>query len=578
MMHPLRGIVRRLLALAALVLSCTTPLAAQRTLEIRDFAAELLVRQNGSLRVKESITVDFRGEWNGIYRLVPLENRTRQGFGYTLQLRVTGVHDDAGRELRHELARKGGDLEIKVWVPGARDATRTVVLEYTVANAIRFSDQHDELYWNVTGDRWAYPIRAASADVYLPAEVSGIRTNVFTGAYGSVQQDADVEQVGTLARFRTRSGLGIYEGLTVAVAWNPGVVQRPTALGRLLGFLRSNLLLLAPLLALLVMLQLWRRYGRDPQLGAIAPQYEPPREMSPAEAGTLIDLRVDMRDVSATLVDLAVRGFVRVEESQDEHLFGLVKTRDYDFVLLRPRGEFGTLKEHERDLLESLFESDERVSLSSLQNRFYKKLPGITDSLKRSLVAGGYYVHNPNAVRALFALAGAIVGAAVYALGAWSAARYGTSPVTGPAAAVLTAIVVAVIGWQMPARTVRGTQTLRHLLGFEEFLERVEGDRFERVVDRPELFEKYLPFAMAFGVEKRWAAAFEGICSTPPDWYRSRHGGPFRTSLFVADVGRLSTATASTMRSAPRSSSGSSGFGGGGFSGGGFGGGGGGGF
>jgi uncharacterized membrane protein len=138
--------------------------------------------------------------------------------------------------------------------------------------------------------------------------------------------------------------------------------------------------------------------------------------------------------------------------------------------------------------------------------------------------------------------------------------------------------VVAIVGWFMPARTPRGTSALRDVLGFEEFLNRVESERFERVVDRPELFEAYLPYAMAFGVEKRWAKAFEGICDTPPDWYHGRRGGPFQTSLFVADMGRLSSAAGSTMQSAPRSSSGSSGFGGGGFSGGGFGGGGGGGF
>lgn len=573
-----RALARAALVLALGLAAAGSPAAAQRTLDIRQFDADLLVRRDGTLDVKETITVHFQGEWNGLYREIPVHARTPRGFDYRLDLRVTGVHDDGGAALRHDVERGGGNLRIKVWVPGARDAVRTVVLEYRVHNAIRFFEEHDELYWNVTGDDWGYPIRAASADVHLPAEVAGLRSNVFTGPYGSERQDASTEEVGNLVRFRTRGELGIREGLTVVVAWNPGVVERPSSLDRAGGFLRSNLLLLVPVLALGLMYRLWRRYGRDPELGAIAPHYEPPAQLTPAEAGTLIDLRVDMRDLSATLVDLAVRGYLRIEETERTQLFGLVRDRDYEFVLLRPRPEFGALKEHERDLLEALFEARDTVALSSLQNRFYRKLPGITDSLKRSLVADGYYVHNPTTVRALYLGAAAAAGVLVVLLGGWLASRYPVSPFTIAAAAILTTLAVGLIGWQMPARTARGARTLRHLLGFEEFLERVESERFARVIDTPELFEKYLPYAMAFGVEKRWAAAFEGLLTAPPDWYRSAHGGRFQTAMFASDLGRLSAATGSTLSSAPRSaSSGSSGMSGG-FSGGGFGGGGGGGF
>jgi len=573
-----RSVRRALLPglLAAAALPGVVP-AQERTLEIRNFRSEILVRRDGALSVKETITVEFHGEWNGIFRTIPVTYDNAQGLNYDLRVRVTGVHDEAGNELRHEQERQRGDLEIRAWVPGARDAVRTVVFEYQVANALRFFAEHDELYWNVTGDRWAYPIAQASAEVYLPPEIAGVRTNAFTGAYGSVRQDAAMEQVGNVVRFRTRNQLGLHEGLTIVVGWNPGVVERPSTLSRFFDLIFSNLLLLLPLLALAGMIALWRRYGRDPELGPIAPQYEPPAGMTPAEAGTLIDLSCDMRDITATLVHLAVRGYLRIEESDQEHLFGLFKSRDYTFVHLTGVADHD-LKEHERDLLNALFEDGPTVELSSLQNRFYKKLPGVMDSLKASLVADGYYVRSPNTVRGLYALAAVAVGFGVYLLGMMLAAHRGTSPVTAVLAGVLTGLVIIAVGWFMPARTVRGTRVLRSVLGFEEFLERVESERFERVIDRPQLFEAYLPFAMAFGVEKRWAKAFEGIAQTPPDWYRGRRGGPFQTSLFVADMGRLNSAAGSTMRSSPRSSSSSSGFGGGGFSGGGFGGGGGGGF
>ncbi|HSJ15319.1 MAG TPA: DUF2207 domain-containing protein [Longimicrobiales bacterium] len=566
------------LLLAVLLAGGAGPLAAQgRSLDIRDFSASMTVRRNGTMIVREQITVHFDGEWNGIYRTIPLEYRTEHGLNYTLRVRIRGARDDAGATLRHELDRERGNLQVKIWVPNARDAVRTVTLEYEVRNGLRFFEQHDELYWNVTGTEWSYPIRAASAEVYLPPEVTGIRTTAYTGAYGAAESEAATEQVGNMVRFRTTRELGLREGLTIVVGWDPGVVARPSGFARAAGFVTSNLLLLAPLLVGFGMHALWRRHGRDPELGSIAARYEPPEGLTPAEVGTLLDLRVDMRDITATLVDLAVRGYVRIEETDRAQLFGLISSRDYVFVRLMPESACVDLKEHERDLLDALFTGGSSVQLSELENRFYKRLPGVKDSLTAALVRDGYYVHNPHTVRALFLGAAVLVAVVIVMFGGWLAARHGTAPATGIIAGVLSGLVVAIVGWFMPARTARGTQVLREIRGFEEFVERVELDRMTRLVDRPELFEKYLPFAMAFGLEKRWARAFDGIFTEPPTWYHSRHAGPFRTGMFISDLGRMSQATSSTLRSAPRSSSGSSGFGGG-SSGGGFGGGGGGGF
>ena len=156
----------------------------------------------------------------------------------------------------------------------------------------------------------------------------------------------------------------------------------------------------------------------------------------------------------------------------------------------------------------------------------------------------------------------------------------GASPVTIFVAGALSAAVVFAFGWVMPARTAAGAQALEGVLGFEEFLARVESDRIARVEKTPEMFEKFLPFAMALGVEHQWARAFEGICQKPPDWYRGASVSDFRPGLFADRLGGMSRSAAAVMASTPRSAGGS-GFGGGsggGFSGGGFGGGGGGGF
>jgi hypothetical protein len=576
-MRAARRLAAGLLALAV-VLGTAAPAAAQRTLVIQRFEAEVVVSEDGAIVVEETIVPRFTGSWNGIFRTIPVQYRTPQGLNYTLRLDVEAVTDGEGRELRYESSRERHYRKLKIWVPGAVDATRTVKIRYRVSNGLRFFEEHDELYWNVTGDEWEVPIEAASAHVRLPAGVSGVRATAFRGVHGSTDQAA-VSIEPAAVGVRTTRGLGFKEGLTVVVGWNPGVVRRPTAAERVAAEVYSNLPLAIPPLVFLGMWQLWRTRGRDPDLRPVAAQYEPPDHLSPAEIGTVVDGKPDMRDITATIVDLAVRGYVHITESEDERFFGLFSNKDYTFTMKQPREAWSTLKSHERDLLRGLFGAgQDEVSLSDLKNKFYKHLPGLRNDLYGMLVRGGYYAGRPDRVRLLYVLLGVFVGLLIAVGGASVMAAFGMQPAAGVVAGVLSGLIVVAFGWFMPARTVRGTRELEKVLGFQEFLSRVEGDRLERVVKTPEMFEKFLPYAMALGVEENWAKAFEGLSSQPPQWY-SGSGGvhTFRPATFTRNLGAMSTAAASTMSSAPRSSGGS-GFSGGGSSGGGFGGGGGGGF
>jgi uncharacterized membrane protein len=220
---------------------------------------------------------------------------------------------------------------------------------------------------------------------------------------------------------------------------------------------------------------------------------------------------------------------------------------------------------------------DDRVLLSDLKNEFYKHLPAIKTHLSRTLVDGGYYIRRPDMVRIIWAVVAIAAAVGVILTGGLLADRLGISGAAAFIAGAGTFIVVVAFGWFMPRRTASGARMHTWLRGFEEFLGRVEKDRLERLVDSPALFEKMLPYAMAFGVETNWARAFEGLATQPPSWYHTADGRAFRPNLFVADLGRMTTVASTAMSSAPRSSSGSSGFSGG-SSGGGFGGGGGGGF
>jgi len=562
----------------------------EREWRVASFHSDIEVFRSGDIVVAETIRPSFRGSFNGIYRTIPVEYETDRGFRYKLMLDVESVEDENGQALRYEKDRQGRDLQLKIWVPGAVDATRTVVIRYRVTNGLRFfdaeddlSEGYDELYWNVTGTEWPVPIDRASATVSLPVDATDIRAHAFTGAYGSRTQDATVRTEGTRISFET-DGLGFREGLTIGIAWAAGVVERPSATDRIFALFRANWPLFLPFLAFFLMYRQWSARGRDPEIGSIKPQYEPPSSLTPAEVGVIVDNSPDMRDITATLVDLAVRGYLRIEETEDEKLFGLISSKDYSFVKTRPGDEWRDLQSHERGLLRAVFGSRDQVDLSGLKNKFYKDLPDLKSELRDALVSHGIYSSRPDVVAGKWVALGVVVGIGIAGLGLTvGQAVFRLAPPAVLLAALGSAAVVIGFGVVMPARTREGVEILRHIKGFEEFLERVETDRFKRMIQGPEQFEKFLPYAMALGVESQWAAAFADMYTEPPNWYRGSDFRTFNTRSFVSSLGRMSTQTQSVMQSAPRSSSGSSSFGGGfggggGFSGGGFGGGGGGAF
>ena len=571
-------------ALAALLLlAATGGRAAARSLAIERFDAEVVVARDATIEVTETVRARFTGAWNGLYRTIPVAYRTPQGYGYRLFLEPLAVTDGAGRPLRWQANSERHYRKFKIWIPNAQDAARTVVFRYRVANALRFFTDHDELYWNVTGDEWDVPIEAASARVRLPAGATDLRSLTFTGSYGSRAQDADVRTLSDGVDIDMRRPLAFHEGLTAVVGWSKGAVEEPGVLARALLFLRANWLFTLPLAVFALMLRLWYTRGRDPRLRPIVPRYEPPDGLSPAETGTLVDNRADLRDITATLVDLAVRGFLVIEERDREGLLGLWSSKD--FTLRRQKEQPGDLKPHERAVLHGIFLGrGDAVDLSDLKNEFYRELPGIRDRIFDALVGRGYYARRPDQVRTTCWVVAAIVGVTSFLAAALAGNAavdlLGASPVTIFVAGALSAAVVFAFGWVMPARTAAGAQALEGVLGFEEFLARVESDRIARVEKTPEMFEKFLPFAMALGVEHQWARTFEGICQKPPDWYRGASVSDFRPGLFADRLGGMSRSAAAVMASTPRSAGGSGfgGGGGGGFSGGGFGGGGGGGF
>ena len=558
--------------------------AQARTLTIQNFNEHVEIAANGTIDVTESIDFRFDGAWNGVLRNIPVDYTTPQGFDYSLTLTPLSITDDSGNALKYEQSTQGRYEQFKIYVPNAVDTTHTVVIHYQVLGAISFFDDHDELYWNVTGDEWNNTIESASAHIELPANVTGLHAIAYTGAFGSRAQDATVQVNGNQVDIQTNRALPFEQGLTAVIGFDKGIVLPPSAGTKIWMFLRNNWPLFLPFFAFAGMAFLWWTRGRDPRRNPITVQYEPPDKLTPGECGALVDEEVAMRDITATLVDLAVKGYMTIEQQQRDGLLGFTHHNEYIFHLKKPPAEWASLSTHEQLMLAGVFDSGAStdVTLSSLQNQFYRDLPGIKSAISGALVSDGYYAHSPESVRAGYIGAGVIIGVLIVVGNGALSALMNTANIAWIVAGIAVGVIICAFGWFMPAHTVQGTRTLEKVLGFEDFLGRVEGDRIERMEKTPELFEKYLPYAMALRVDKKWVQAFSNIAMQPPSWYQGYYGSGFAPYLLVNDLNMMSMQASTTMMSAPRSSSsgglGGSGFGGGGGSGGGFGGGGGGGF
>jgi len=556
--------------------------AQGRDIRIRDYGALLTVNTDGTVDVVEELTIHFTGEWHGLNRDLLLRHQTGQGRQVKLDVEDGPITDAAGHplEVEHQTADAGWTRRYHIYIPGAVNTDRTIVIRYRLKNAIRFfykSDkvgELDELYWNVTGNKWSMFIDSVHARVVLPNDVRPTQVSVYTGPEGSVASDATIERDANEVGFSTRHPLYPYNGITIAVGWPAGhIAGRSSQAHEQLMEILSWSPLLIPLLVFWFAYRRWDKYGRDPVEGSYVVRYEPPADTSPAELGALVDNSADVRDVTATLVDLAVRGYIHISQLTEFHLFGLTKSTDYCFEIIKNRSQWTSLKSHELSYLDALSQcaptDANKVKMSELRNRFYRFMPEITNAIYDELVQSGYYVERPDTARGK---AWGIAVLVTFVLGGVTVLSFkrGISLFT-PASLVLASgisfVILAVFAQLMPARTAEGGRAREAGLGFKEFLSRVEEDRYRRMITSPELFEKYLPYALAFEVEEKWASAFKDMYREPPTWYTGT--GQFDAVSFGHSISAMSNAAASSMSSSP------SGSGGGGSSGGGSGGGGG---
>jgi uncharacterized membrane protein YgcG len=421
----------------------------------------------------------------------------------------------------------------------------------------------------VTGNGWDLDIGESSFTLEGPSAYAADREKVrcFTGPFGSIEEACSMTASGARVDIRSNRPLGAYEGLTVAIRFPPGVIIEPTALDTFLMFAADNGILGLPILALIVMYVLWHRRGRDPKgRGTVIPHYEPVRGLAPMEMQALRDQSIHHRATTATIIDLARRGYLKINFMENKGVFG--SSQNYGFDKTREADE--SLSPFEREIFSGLFAGGDMVDLPELKGTFHTSVASAHDKVFASLEKKRLFGHSPKSVRTVYTTIGIVLGAFMI----WTGAFFGAVAVFS---IVLSALIIVAFGWHMPRKTHEGALALEEVEGFIWFLRVTEKDRlkFHNAPSlKPETFHAYLPYAIAFGVEEEWAAQFRDLSVPPPDYaagYGSWNAMHFANSMHAMDAKAATSAYA-----APSSAgSGGSGFSGGG-SGGGFGGGGGG--
>jgi len=565
----------RLVAVLAIVVVNASPASADSGWVIDSFHADITIAPDGSLSILEAIDVDFGGlQKHGILRDIPTRYRYDDTHDRIYALSVGRVTDGSGAPLVVQVTKGQDRTEIKIGDPARTVSGRqSYRIRYTVSGALNAFADHDELYWNVNGASWGVPAEAVSASVIPLSPVTLKNVACFEGPTGSTEPCRSSTD-GPRAAFVATRPFSPDEQLTIVAALATGVAAAPMLVDRPRGFLEyfSTSPVAVGLAAVVLVAGLfgvwwtWWTRGRDrgPARGAIVPEYEPPDKLRPAQLGVIVDEVADPRDLVATIVDLAVRGYLTITEHAKRGLFGHT---DWTLDKKKPGDD---LLPYERRLYDGLFKDGDSVLLSSLKGTFALTLKGAEAQLYKDAMARGWFVADPSRVRRAYAGFGCVTAAVglglVFVLGQLG---FGLAAL----ALVPAGIALLVMSRAMPARTAAGAALLERTLGFKRYMDTAETDR-AAFAEKEGLFTAYLPYAVMFASVDRWLRAFAGLDVTKSvsSWYVGP--GPFQADLFASSFSSFSSDLSSTVVSTP-AGSGGSGFSGG-FSGGGGGGGGGG--
>jgi uncharacterized membrane protein YgcG len=555
--------------------------------EITSFNSDITINEDGSLNIVENIATDFTNEAHrGLERSIPFSYTSNR----SVELEFVSATDEKGESWDNEVFKENGYFVAQMRDTKNEEMTGNAnfILSYQARNIFNFFDTHDELYWNINGTQWPVSTQSANAIVHLPKSFkeSELQFKCITGTYGEdetnckfrILDDQTVEFVSTTSFLP-------YRGHTFVLGLPKGTITPPTTAEQIWMWLKNNPTVFLPFISFIIMFSLWHYKGRDEKTlkTTVIPHYKAPKNLSPTEVGTIIDEKLDPRDITATILDLAIRGYLKIHEVEKKGLFR--ESTDFEIEMIKP---FKGGRAFEKYIFNGLFANNEkgkRIPISKLKNEFYRRVPRIRKLIMKDLIKGKYFPHNPATIRGIYM--GVAVGIPTVAYNLLGYLQAMSMGFTGENVAVmtisylLTTAIVGGFGNYMPRKTKLGAETYYELKGLYEYINTAEKDRMKFQAKNNILFEKLLPYAMAFGLVEKWTKSFSGLIKTDPSWYQSSsHLNSFDMIHFSRSIHRMTKNLTSNIRSQPGSRGGQGGWSGGsgfsgGFSGGGFGGGGG---
>ncbi|RXK82970.1 DUF2207 domain-containing protein [Filimonas effusa] len=598
--------------------------AAQLPERILSFRSDIIVDTSGLVKVTETIKVVADGDKikRGIFRTLPYFRKDRFGRKQRVDVKVTDVQRDGEQEPYH-VADKNGSLIIYIGNANMflESGTYTYRISYESRGHVGFFKEYDELYWNVTGNAWEFPIDTVEAVMHLPAGAPVKQMSCYTGVRGSAARDCNAKaDAGGNAVFKA-FGLGVFEGLTIAAGWQPGLIQRPPPLGfwPQIWYFKDFLLALAGVVFLYSFYyKRWRKYGRDAPDQVVVPSFKPPRDWSPAKIRYAYKRKIDSKLFSVTIIHMAVKKLLFVRQT---------RAKNAVFTLEKRAGDIQVLSEEERETYKRLFLQNTTLTVSNTNyRRFSDARSQLEKELKAELAIKDYYQSNSRQlwhaswctvlvllgflfiVEEVSVSIGLTLGL-VFWVGSVGAFVMGVKffrekafvsgllllffslPFLGATSwmlvmgissfsllslvfslMIITGFVLFII--LIPAYTPEGSVLRAELKGFRLYLSTAEERRLNMLMPpelTPELFERLLPYAIALDLENKWAKKFEGVLKQTeyrPGWYAGEafaYGAlagamskRLDTSLQRAQVGAVSSGSRSGSSSGSSGSSGSS--------------------
>lgn len=531
---------------------------------IESFNADITISQDASFEVKETIVADFTEERHGLFRSIPVSYKKENGGRLKINVDVESVRDENLRAIPYETYREGSNLVVKIGDPDSFVFGQQIyIINYKVMGAILYLEDHDELYWNVTGTEWPVSIPQSSASVKIDNySITSPQTDCYTGYLGSSVQNCTIKQVGN------RTDYAANDYLTIVYGFPKGVIVAPSELSKFWSFVLYNLGYLIAVATLVFMYRLWNKKGRDPKGRGVIRQYDSPDDLSPAEMGMLIG-SFNPKLISAEIVYLASKGYIHIKEVKNK-VWGIKTYTDYELTKKKDYAHSSELKKHQIRLMHEIFENGDTQKISDLSKDFYKSIQLVKKNIEEQLQDKHYYDEHPAKTKSKYVGAGIVITF----MSVWLFGGFLSDVGVPPSYAVgliLSGIIITVFSVIMPRLTEAGVAAKEHALGFRIYIDQAETARI-KWEEKVNLFFQFMPYAMAFGLAKKWAAAFKDLSQHAPEWYQSADGN-FSPIIFAGNLSSFSTATSTHFTATAPSSSGG---GGGGFSGGGFGGGGGG--